>query len=62
MADSAEVKDDRTMTLFIQNYGTEHVHLEKGVQLGAVDKAELVTMNKDEEMTTTKEPDCVQEI
>lgn len=31
-------------------------------QLGVVDRAELVTTSKDEEMTTREEPDCVQEI
>ena len=50
------------MTLVIQNYGTEPVHLEKGVRLGAVDRAELMTTSKEEEMTTREEPDCVQEI
>ena len=63
MADSAvELGEDRFVTLVIQNYGTEPVHLEKGVQLGAVDRTELMTTSKEEEMTTREEPDCVQEI
>ena len=61
MKDSAvELENDRFVTLVIQNYGTESVRLEKGVQLGVVARAELVTTSKGE-TTTREEPDCVQE-
>ena len=48
MADSAvEVKEDRVVTLVVQNHGTDSVRLKEGIWLGTVTPIDLVTAGGD---------------